>query len=139
MNINNRNGHILIVDDSINNIELLSDILSDYYEVMFASSGTKALQMAVELLPDLILLDIVMPEIDGYEMIKILKNDPATAHIPVIFITAKATQDDMFKGFKVGAVDYIAKPFHKEEVCVRVKTHVENQLLIKALAKQFKF
>ncbi|BCG64131.1 MAG: hypothetical protein methR_P1897 [Methyloprofundus sp.] len=139
MNINNRNGHILIVDDSINNIELLSDILSDYYEVMFASSGTKALQMAVELLPGLILLDIVMPEIDGYEMIKILKNDPATAHIPVIFITAKATQDDMLKGFKVGAVDYIAKPFHEEEVCVRVKTHVENQLLIKALAKQFKF
>ena len=136
MSINNSDGHILIVDDSINNIEFLSDILSDYYEVMFANSGTKALQMAADLLPDLILLDIVMPEQDGYEIIKILKEEPETAQIPVIFITAKSSKEDMLKGFELGAVDYIAKPFYEQEVLVRVKTHIENQLLIKALARQ---
>ena len=136
MSINNSDGHVLIVDDSINNIEFLSDILSDYYEVMFANSGTKALQMATELLPDLILLDIVMPGQDGYEIIKILKEEPETAQIPVIFITAKSSKEDMLKGFELGAVDYIAKPFYEQEVLVRVKTHIENQLLIKALARQ---
>ena len=136
MNIKSSDGHVLIIDDSINNIELLSDILGDYYEVMFANTGTKALQMASDLLPDLILLDIVMPEIDGYELIKQLKDDPETALIPVIFITAKSSKEDMIKGFELGAVDYIAKPFYEQEVLVRVKTHIENQLLIKMLAKQ---
>ena len=136
MDINRSDGHILIVDDSINNIELLSDILGDLYEVMFANSGAKALQMASDLLPDLILLDIVMPEQDGYEIIKILKDAPETALIPVIFITAKSSKDELLRGFELGAVDYIAKPFYEQEVLVRVKTHIENQLLIKTLAKQ---
>jgi len=133
MEINSKEGNILIVDDSINNIELLSDILSDDYEVLFAISAQKALKMVPELLPDLILLDIVMPEMDGYELITILKNNSKTEHIPIIFITAKSTTYDMVKGFKMGAVDYISKPFAVEEVNVRVKTHIENQLLVKAL------
>ena len=131
----NHNGNILIVDDSINNIELLSEILEDDYEVLFAISGEKALKMATELLPDLILLDVVMPEMDGYQIINLLKNNRNTAHIPVIFISAKSSTEDMLKGFKLGAVDYISKPFAAEEVSVRVKTHVENQLLIKDLQK----
>jgi len=131
----NHNGNILIVDDSINNIELLSEILDDDYEVLFAISGGKALKMATELLPDLILLDVVMPEMDGYQIINLLKNNRNTAHIPVIFISAKSSTEDMLKGFKLGAVDYISKPFAAEEVSVRVKTHVENQLLIKDLQK----
>ena len=133
MEINNSDGHILIVDDSINNIELLSDILVDDYEVLFATSGQQALNKTLELLPDLILLDIVMPEVDGYELIKILKASSKTAHIPVIFITAKSSTEDMITGFKLGAVDYISKPFTVEEVKVRVKTHIDNQLLVKAL------
>jgi len=133
MEINNSECNILIVDDSINNIELLSDILGDDYEVLFAISGHKALEMISKSLPDLILLDVVMPSMDGYEVISLLKSDPKTAHIPVIFITAKSGKDDMIKGFKLGAVDYISKPFEVEEVKVRVKTHIENQLLLKAL------
>ena len=129
------NGNILIVDDSINNIELLSDILEDKYEILFATAGEKALKIAAELLPDLILLDIVIPEMDGYQIIKRLKSNPKTTGIPVIFITAKSSTEDMLKGFKLGAVDYISKPFAFEEVSVRVKTHVENQLLIKDLQK----
>jgi len=133
MEINRSDGKILIVDDSVNNIELLSDFLSDDYDILFATSGKKALQLVPELLPDLILLDIVMPEMDGYEIIKILKEHPDTAHIPIIFISAKSATDDMIKGFKLGAVDFISKPFALEEVKVRVKTHIENQLLIKVL------
>lgn len=135
MEINSNGGNILIVDDSINNIELLSDILSEDYEIRFATSGAKALKMISKFLPELILLDIVMPEMDGYKVISILKENPETTNISVIFITAKSSQEDMIKGFKLGAVDYISKPFAAEEVKVRVKTHIENQLLYKALKK----
>jgi len=126
-------GKILIVDDSVNNIELLSDILGDDYEILFATNGKKALQMVPELLPDLILLDIVMPEMDGYETIKILKTQLNTAHIPIIFISAKSETTDAIKGFQHGAVDYISKPFSVEEVKARIKIHIHNQLFIKAL------
>ena len=112
---------------------MLSDILHDDYEVLFSLSGKKALEMVEKSLPDLILLDIVMPEMDGYEVITLLKNNPQTAHIPIIFITAKSAAEDTVTGFKMGAVDYISKPFAVEEVKVRVKTHIENQLLLKAL------
>lgn len=135
MQINSEDGTILIVDDSTNNIELLSDFLGDDYELLFATSGKKALEIVPELLPDLILLDIVMPELNGYEVIKVLKNNSETSHIPVIFITAKSSSEDMVKGFKMGAVDYISKPFSVEEVKVRVKTHIENQLLLKMLMR----
>jgi len=133
MEFKDSDGKILIIDDSVNNIELLSDILQDKYDILFATNGKKALQMAPKLLPDLILLDIVMPEMDGYQIIKRLKSDAETAHIPIIFISAKSTTEDMLKGFKLGAVDYIYKPFAVEEIKVRVKTHIENQLLLKAL------
>jgi len=133
MEIDNSDGKVLLVDDSVNNIDLLSDILCDDYEVMFATSGQKALDMVPELLPDLILLDIVMPEMDGYQTIKGLKANPKTSHIPVIFISAKSSTGDMIRGFQLGAVDYVSKPFAPEEVKVRVKTQIENQLLIKAL------
>jgi len=133
--INSNDVSILVVDDSINNIELLSEILCDDYNVLFATSGQKALKMISRSLPDLILLDIVMPQMDGYQVITELKANPEAKHIPIIFITAKSTTDDMVKGFKMGAVDYISKPFEVEEVKVRVKTHVQNRLLLKALKK----
>jgi len=135
MALNSSKGSILIIDDSILNIELLSDILIDDYEVLYARSGKEALQVLNRIVPDLILLDIVMPEMDGYELIQLLKNNKTTAPVPVIFITAKSTTDDMVKGFRMGAVDYISKPFAVEEVKVRVKTQIENQLLLKALKK----
>ncbi|MCK5539212.1 MAG: diguanylate cyclase, partial [Bacteroidales bacterium] len=135
MEISSNDSKILIVDDSINNIELLSDILEDDYEIMFATTGIKALEIVPELMPDLILLDIVMPQLDGYEVITILKQNPETAHIPIIFITAKSTTEDMIKGFTLGAVDYISKPFAFEEVKVRVQTQIQNQSLLKALKK----
>ncbi|BCG64130.1 MAG: hypothetical protein methR_P1896 [Methyloprofundus sp.] len=133
MQVDSNDAKVIIIDDSINNIELLSDILADHYEVLFATSGQKALAMIPTMLPDLILLDVVMPEMDGYQIIKVLKNNPITAHIPVIFITAKSATEDMLKGFQLGAVDYISKPFAVEEVSVRVKTQIHQQLLIKAL------
>ena len=124
---------VLIVDDSTDNIELLFAMLQDEYQVLFSTSGSKALKLAEEVEPDIILLDIVMPKMDGYEVISALKENPKTTNIPVIFLTAKTTKEDLLKGFSLGSVDYIAKPFFKEEVKVRLNTHLQNRLLIKQL------
>ncbi len=121
---------ILIVDDKLENIRLLSDFLSKLnYQIRKAINGQSAL-MAVNILPpDLILLDINMPIMDGYEVCKILKNDPKTSSIPIIFLSAGSDINDKIQAFNVGGVDYITKPFHLEEVRARVQTQLTVQFL----------
>lgn len=117
---------ILIVDDEKVNIDVLVGLLKPYYRTIVAKSGEQAFQrLENPSLPDLILLDIMMPGLDGYEVCRKFKNNPATRHIPVIFITSKTDEQDEALGFKVGAVDYITKPFSPLIVWARVKTHIE--------------
>ncbi len=116
---------ILLVDDIPMNIEILCRSLdSKDYQISMANSGAKALELVPKLRPDLILLDIMMPEMDGIETCRRLKADALIRDIPVIFITAKTETEDAVAGFDVGGVDYIAKPFHLAEVLARVETHL---------------
>lgn len=116
---------ILIVDDTPANLRLLSTMLSKQgYQVRPAPNGTLALRSAQAAPPDLILLDINMPDINGYEVCRLLKSDETTRQVPVIFISALGEIDDKMRAFHVGGVDYITKPFQLEEVLARVKTHL---------------
>ncbi|WP_394127490.1 HD domain-containing phosphohydrolase [Vibrio hepatarius] len=116
---------VLVVDDIPDNIHTLSGVLSDDYRIKAATSGAKAIQIAnSKPQPHLILLDIMMPEMDGYEVCSQLKSNPMTADIPIIFVTAKAEVVDEQKGFEMGAVDYITKPISPPIVQARVKTHI---------------
>jgi len=115
---------ILVVDDTPENIDVLNGILSDEYDVKVAINGKMALKIAQNLKPDMILLDIMMPEMDGYEVCARLKADMETQKIPVIFVTAKDQTVDEANGFEVGAVDYITKPVSPPIVLARVKTHL---------------
>jgi putative two-component system response regulator len=116
---------ILVVDDTPENLRLMSGVLKDDYKTKIANNGERGLELAAALPPpDLILLDIMMPGIDGYEVCRRLKADPATAEIPVIFLTAKVEVEDEQKGFDVGCVDYITKPISPPIVLARVKTHL---------------
>ena len=116
---------VLVVDDTPVNIDLLSDILRRDYQVKAAVNGAKALEIArAEPAPDIILLDIMMPEMSGHEVCRQLKEDPNTADIPIIFVTAKSEVEDEKQGLDMGAVDYITKPFNPEIVEARVR----NQL-----------
>lgn len=118
--------HILIVDDVVDNIQVAMNILKeDNYEFSFAKSGENALLLMQKNKFDLVLLDIMMPGIDGYEVCRRMQNIESLKEIPVIFLTAKADTDSMSKGFEVGGVDYITKPFHANELLARVKTHLE--------------
>ncbi|MFG0380175.1 two-component system response regulator [Pseudomonas sp. zbq_18] len=121
---------ILLVDDTPENLTLMSELLLDHYLIKVASNGARALRIAAESQPDLILLDIMMPEMDGYEVCRRLKADPATAEIPVVFLTAKSEQADEQRGFDLGAVDYITKPISPPIVLARVRA----QLQLKASA-----
>ncbi|MGE5516875.1 MAG: two-component system response regulator [Bacteroidota bacterium] len=122
---------ILVVDDTPDNLAVLSSLLKNEYRVKVASTGEKALKIAAaDNPPDLILLDIMMPGMDGYEACQQLKANPATRDIPVIFLTAKAEVDDERRGLDIGAVDYIAKPISPPIVLARVRT----QLKLKATA-----
>lgn len=117
---------VLIVDDIPSNLNFLSEVL--YVEgigVLLATGGTDALEIARYKLPDLILLDIAMPVMDGYEVCASLKADPATRDIPVIYLTARTEPEDILKGFQSGAVDYILKPFNATELIARVRTHLQ--------------
>jgi putative two-component system response regulator len=115
---------ILIVDDMPDNLALVSGLLTPDYHVKVAISGAKALQICHPHAPDLILLDIMMPEMDGFEVLRRLRADPATAGIPVIFLTALADARDEERGFALGAVDYITKPISPPIVEARVRTHL---------------
>ncbi len=119
---------ILIVEDNPTNMGILFDLLEQAgFQTLMALDGKQGLFHAKAALPDLILLDILMPEMDGFETCRKLKADPRTAEIPVIFITALSEIDNKLKGFALGAADYITKPFHHEEVISRVKTHLTLQ------------
>ena len=128
---------ILVVDDTPENITLICSLLGDFYKNKVATGGEKALRIArSEPHPDLILLDIMMPEMDGYEVCRQLKADPATQHIPVIFLTAKTQEEDEAKGFKLGAVDYITKPIVASVLIARVHTHLALQDARKYVERQ---
>jgi len=130
---------VLIVDDTPENIQVLMGTLKDQYAIVAAINGEKALKMAVaEPRPDLILLDIMMPGMDGFEVCQRLKADTATCDIPVIFLSALDDTVNKVKGFSVGAVDYISKPFQPEEVLVRVNTHLTMNRLKQNLADKNK-
>lgn len=117
---------LLLVDDMPENLSLLGQILMPHYQVRVASSGKRALQAAATLpRPDLVLLDIMMPEMDGYEVLQRLRADPATRDIPVIFVTALTEAEDEARGFSLGVVDYITKPVRPTIVLARVKTQLE--------------
>lgn len=119
-------ARILIVDDLEDNLKVLSETLQEHgYHPLQAKSGERALQIALKAQPDLILLDVMMPGMDGFETIQALKTDPQTTDIPVIFISALGQIEDKVKGFQSGAVDYVSKPFQKEEVLARVGTHMK--------------
>jgi diguanylate cyclase (GGDEF)-like protein len=116
---------ILIVDDVSTNIKILGQALRQEYDISIGTNGQKALEIAAsEHPPDLILLDIMMPEMDGYEVCRRLKSDPKSRNIPVIFITTKDEIEDETKGLGLGAVDYIVKPFRLPIVLARVRTHL---------------
>ena len=120
-----RQSTILVVDDTPENIDVLAGLLSEEYAVKVAMSGEKALELAnQEPIPDLILLDVMMPGMDGYEVCRLLKGNPATANIPVIFLTAKDETEDETKGLGLGAADYILKPVSPPILEARVKTHL---------------
>lgn len=116
---------ILIVDDMPSNIKVLGEVLKDLYDIRFARSGKEAMRLVDDTLPDLILLDIMMPGIDGYDVCRALRADRKSRDIPIVFITARDDAGDEAKGFQLGAVDYITKPFNADSVRARVRTHLE--------------
>lgn len=129
-------GRILIVDDHPTNIDVLYDFLQDRgYEVLVAEDGKSALERVKFAKPDLILLDIMMPDIDGYQTCAELKASADTCEIPVIYITALTSLDDKMRGFDLGAVDYITKPFQNQEVLARVRTHMSLKLMREELER----
>ncbi len=128
---------ILVVDDTPENLALMSSLLKDFYKVKIANNGDKALKIAAsDSPPNLILLDIMMPGIDGYEVCRRLKRDPQTMHIPVIFLTGKSEVDDEQKGLELGAVDYITKPISPPILLARVKNQLALQIMADALRDQ---
>jgi len=130
---------ILLVDDNPTNLQLLFETLDGRgYKLLIAKDGNAALSIARKACPNLILLDIMMPEIDGYEVCRQLKADPATAEIPVIFLSALTDTKDKVQGLDLGAVDYVTKPFQPDEVIARVNTHLTVYRLKKALDQKNK-
>ncbi|MBX3170019.1 MAG: hybrid sensor histidine kinase/response regulator [Candidatus Eremiobacteraeota bacterium] len=132
-------GRILVVEDSPPSIQALVGVLRDQgYQVHVATNGRKALEKLDSIRPDLILLDVMMPEVDGFETCARIKASTEWCEIPIIFLTSKTEPDDIVRGFEVGAVDYVAKPFHAHELLARVSTHLaihrlrrENERLIR--------
>jgi len=127
---------VLIVDDNSKNLQVLGNILKvKNWKIGVAVNGRLALQMAENINPDLILLDIMMPDLNGYQVCKKIKASPATKDIPIIFLTAKTETDDFVRGFRLGACDYITKPFNSFELLARVTTQIELRKARKAKSK----
>lgn len=121
-----KNSNILIVDDILENIQVLAGILSkEGVKISIATNGLQGVDTAMKLLPDLILMDVTMPEMDGYEACKLLKDNETTANIPIIFLTARVDTNDLIKGFQAGGVDYITKPYNPTELLARVVNHLD--------------
>jgi len=120
-----RKANILIVDDVSRNIQILGSILrGEGYSLAFATSGQQALDIVASQHFDLVLLDVMMPGMNGFEVCRKLQEEPVTAQIPVIFLTAKTATDDIVEGLEAGAVDYVTKPFNAPELNARVRTHL---------------
>jgi signal transduction histidine kinase len=125
MSLSPADSRILIVDDAPANIQALTAILRDRgYQLSVATNGRQALEVLSKIRPDLILLDVVMPEMDGFATCEAIKASAEWRTIPIIFLTARADTDDIVRGFELGAVDYVAKPFHAHELLARVQTHL---------------
>jgi len=129
-------ANILIVDDTPFNIDILVDNLNELYDLQVAVNGQDALDAVEELKPDLILLDVIMPDMDGFEVCRRLKSDSATRDIPIVFLTAMTDIAQKSEGFELGAVDYITKPFDTVEVKLRVETHLSNKFAKELLSDQ---
>jgi putative two-component system response regulator len=127
---------VLVVDDAPANLSLLAGLLNKLYRVKLASSGTKALELARRSQPDLILLDVMMPQMDGYEVCRRLKEDPLTKRIPVLFLTAMSRPEDEARGFELGAADFIQKPISPTIVQARVRTQLQIKAYQDQLAQQ---
>ena len=128
---------VLLVDDEPANIQIVNSILKDTYKIRIATNGAKALDLANQApAPDLVLLDVMMPGMDGYEVCRRLKASAGTREIPVIFLTGQTEVDDETRGFEVGAVDYIHKPFSPAVVKARVRTHLALRAMREQLASQ---
>lgn len=135
---NAENARILLVDDTMENIQVAGELLrSKGYQVSVARDGVQALKVCEKANPDLILLDIMMPEMDGYECCAKLKADEGTKDIPVIFLSAMTETPDIVKGFELGAVDYVAKPFNAAELLARVSTHLNLRRLQVTVEKNY--
>lgn len=118
---------ILLVDDSQEELRLLSEMLRvERFRLSVASNGRQGYQRAVVSQPDLILMDVAMPQLDGFAACRLLKADPATCHIPVIFLTAKNAPEERLQGLRLGGVDYVSKPFMAEEVIARIHIHLNR-------------
>ena len=125
---------ILIVDDILKNLQVLgTTLMEEGYEISMAQNGFQALKLAEKINPDLILLDVLMPDMTGFETCAKLKENPNLKSIPVIFLTAKTETEDIVTGFKTGGVDYITKPFKKEELLMRIKTHLDLRFFALAI------
>jgi len=145
-----KKSNILIVDDVSKNIQVLGSILrKEGYQIAYATNGKDALSIVENNKFDLILLDIMMPEMDGFEVCKILKENPNTKKIPVIFLTAKTEPESIIKGFEIGGQDYVTKPFNSNELLARVKTHIDlknkteillsiNEILVEKITEKTK-
>jgi two-component system sensor histidine kinase/response regulator len=128
---------ILMIEDNAVNLKILVRLLVDYgYQLLIADDGELGLQMARERQPHLILLDIVLPKIDGFSLCTMLKNDPLTAHIPIIFMTGVTDLTNKVRGFELGAVDYITKPFQTSEALARIQTHLHIRQLERGLRQE---
>ena len=128
---------LLIVDDVPANVAILAEALTDDYEVQFANSGAEALQLASQTVPDLILLDIMMPGMDGFEVARRLREHPASEHIPVIFVTAMTDEESQAKGMELGAVDFITKPINPDALKIRVRNFMRYVDLRRQLQADF--
>lgn len=128
---------ILIVDDATENLTMLITLLKHEYEIFVAKNGKTALEIAKTKRPDLILLDIIMPEMDGYDVCRTLKKDSLTSNIPVIFVTMMNEEEDEANGFTIGAVDYITKPFKPAIVKSRIKTHLKLKSAMEELKRLY--
>ncbi|OGG46562.1 MAG: hypothetical protein A3F84_18600 [Candidatus Handelsmanbacteria bacterium RIFCSPLOWO2_12_FULL_64_10] len=127
-------ARVLLVDDTPANLKLLRQALEpEGYRILIAPSGETALKIACHAHPDLILLDVQMPGLDGFETCRCLKENPATQDIPVIFVTARAETESVVEGFRAGGIDYVVKPFQSEEVLARVQTHLKIDRLTRQL------
>ncbi len=132
----NKNPKILIIDDIAENIKVVANVLKkNSFNISYAQSGKAGIEKANKVLFDLILLDIMMPEMDGFEVCKEFKKDIRTKDIPVIFLTAKTDEDSLKKGFEAGGVDFITKPFKTNELLARVNTHIQLKLVQEQLSK----